>query len=495
VAARLSEDLAAQVLLIEAGPDYPRREDLPPELRHGQAEGDVIPGSHLWNLEASFGRERHPERLARGKVVGGSGAVNGQVFLRGIPDDFLSWVEAGAAGWSFEEVLPYFRLIESDLDFVDQWHGAGGPVPVRRYRKDEWLPPQEAFFEACRARGFAESADANNPASTGIAPIPFNNVGGVRLSAALTHLAPARDRPNLRVIAGAEAVRIRFQGSKAAGIDVVAGGESIAFDGEDVILAAGVIGTPKLLLLSGIGPAADLSRLGIEPVVDLPAVGQNLRDHQVVDLTWTSDENAWRPPPRAPLLQVVLTYSSGSGLRNDMKVTARSRSMAHRDDTNGPAMLAIVPGVYLPRSRGSLTLASADPAVQPVIKFDFLAEEADLARLREGVRLALELSTHSDLKEWTASRTTPCSGDLESNVSLDTWLRASVRSSQHACGTCRMGGDADPAAVVDPAGQVKGIENLRIVDASVFPDIVRAHINATTLAVAERMAELIRSRR
>jgi choline dehydrogenase len=483
------------VLLVEAGPDYAAVDDLPGELRFGQAEGDVIPQSHLWELNASFGRGRAMERLARGKVVGGSSAVNGQVFLRGVPDDFSVWAEAGAAGWTFADVLPYFRRLETDHDFHDEWHGGEGPVPVRRYTREEWLPPQAAFLDACVDGGFAFSSDANNPAAHGISPLPFNNLGGVRQSAALTHLAPARARPNLTVRASTHALRIRLHGRRAEGVEVWEDGRPAFYAAHEVVLAAGVVGSPQLLMLSGIGPAAVLTTVGIEPAVDLPGVGRNLRDHHVVDLVWHGDEQAWTPGPRAPLLQFALTYSSDSTRRNDMKVTARSRSMSAASGGSAPPLLTLVPGVYQPDGTGGMTLTSADPNVPPRIEFDFAAAESDLRRLRDGVRLGLELSRNDAFAPWTAQRMSPSDADIASDDALDAWIRSSVRSSQHPCGTCRMGATTDEGTVVDPSGRVLGVDGVRIVDASVFPHTVRAHINATVLAVAERMADLIRCRR
>jgi choline dehydrogenase len=495
LAARLSEDPAANVLLLEAGPDYPDIRDLPPDLRFGQAEGDVIPRGHLWDLDARFAHGRKPSRLARGKVVGGSSAVNGQVFLRGLPEDFDSWAAMGATSLDFETLLPYFRRIERDLDFHDEWHGASGPIPVRRYPPDEWLPPQAAFFEACVAAGYPSDRDANNPAHTGVAPIPFNNVEGVRQSAALTHLAPARGRPNLTITANTRALRLQLKGRRIVAADVRDGDGERTIHAEHFILAAGVIGSPQLLLLSGIGPGGDLKRLGIRVASDVPGVGLNLRDHQVVDLTWVGKAGAWRPPPRAPLLQVALSYSSSSGVRNDMKLTVRSRAMDAGVGGAENPILTMVPGVYSPSGAGKLSLTSSDPNDAPQIDFDFLGDASDQSRLREAVRLGLEIAHDKAFAPWTAERLGPSDGDLASDRFIDRWLSSAVRSSQHACGTCRIGSDGDPLAVVDPAGHVRGVDNLRVVDASIFPSSVRAHINATTIAVAERMADLIRSPR
>lgn len=479
------------MLLVEAGPDYPDFDTLPPQLKLGQAEGDVIPGGHLWDLVARFSEQQAPAPLARGKVVGGSSAVNGQVFLRGLPEDFQAWEEAGAEGWGFDQLLPIFRRIESDADFDDHWHGGDGPIRVRRYPRADWLPPQQAFHNACLAAGFPAFADANRPDAAGVGPIPFNNVDGIRQSVALSHLAAARGRPNLTIRAGSLVHRLRIRGRRVTGVEVGSEGRLEVLEAAEYVLSAGVIGSPHLLMLSGVGPAEQLRRAGVSVQLARPGVGQNLIDHQVADLTWQARAGAWVPPPRGPLLQVVLSYTADSSqLRNDMKVTVRSRLMGAQPA--GAGVLAIVPGLYLPRSRGELRIVSSDAAVQPEIDFRFLAEEADRRRLREGVRLGRHLAEHPDLRPWTATALLPEARVQASDRVLDAWLARIVRSSQHACGTCRMGRESDPAAVVDPGGRVFGLDNLRVVDASVFPEPVRAHINATTVAVAERIVDLIR---
>ena len=452
----------------------------------------MIPATHLWDLEGRFTRAQELRPVARGKVVGGSGAVNGQVFLRGLPEDFDAWRRAGNPGWDFASLLPVFRAIEADLDFDDHWHGRDGPTPVRRYARARWLPAQAAFHEAARGLGFRECADANGPDPAGIAPIPFNNVGGLRLSTAVTYLAAARERPNLEIRALTHARRLLLRGRRATALEVAGPGRDDVVAADRYVLCAGAFGTPHLLLLSGVGPAAELRRAGVAPFLDVPAVGRHLFDHQVVDLWWPMAPGSPEPAPRAPLLQAVLTYTAaGSGLRSDMKVTVRNRLMG-RDTgaTRGP-VLAIVPGVYHPASRGAVTLRSPDPSVPPAIEFRFLAEEADRRRLRDGVRLAEELARQPPLAGLLARRGRPAAGD----AALERWMLATVRSSQHPAGTCRMGPASDPDAVVDPAGAVRGLDNVSVADASVFPSPVRAHTNATTMVVAERIsAALSRSR-
>jgi predicted dehydrogenase (TIGR03970 family) len=495
VAARLSEDPAAQVLLVEAGPDY-QPDQLPDELRFGHSEGDVIPRGHLWNLAARFSDVQQPRQLARGKVTGGSSAVNGQVFLRGMPPDFDEWVRAGNDLWSYDQLLPIFRAIETDLDFDNEWHGQAGPIPVRRHPRDMWLPPQAAFFEASLRLGYIECADANLPEYSGVAPIPFNNVGGVRQSTALTHLAPARSRPNLTVRADTFARRLSIQAGKVTGVELQTKGTLEVVEANECILCAGVVGSPHLLLLSGVGPAAQLARAGVPIVLDRAGVGIGLADHQVVDIMWSMRKGGWTPPSDPPLLQVLLTYTaSASDVPNDMKITVRNKLMAGPANPGAEEVLSIVPGLYHPAGKGELLLVSADPGVQPAIDFHFLEEEADRRRLREAVRLSWALLKTPELSALAEHPITPSLDTMASDEALDEWMLGSVRNSQHPCGTCRMGPASNPTSVVDQFGRVHGIDGVRVADASVFPNIVRSHINATVIVVGERIAQFARAGR
>jgi choline dehydrogenase len=222
--------------------------------------------------------------IARGKLIGGSGSVNGQVFLRGLPEDYDGWAKQGNDEWSFLNVLPFFRKLETDLDIRDDFHGTDGPIPVRRVARDKWLPINEAFYQSVLAAGFPPDPDMNHPDGTGIGPVPMNNPNNVRTSAALAYLNPNRHRLNLTVKANALAHRVVFDGKRAVGVEVENGGETFTVAAEEMVLCAGGIASPQLLMLSGIGPADRLRDLGIPMVKDLPGVGQNLRDHPLITL-------------------------------------------------------------------------------------------------------------------------------------------------------------------------------------------------------------------
>jgi len=495
LAARLTEDEAATVLLVEAGPDYPDLSSLPDELKYGFATAAyTATHGHLWGYQASATSQQGPTPLPRGKVVGGTSAVNGQVFLRGLRDDFDSWAAAGNEGWGFEAVLPALKRLETDLDFSNRWHGSDGPIAVRRYPPAEWLPPQSAFRQACLDAGFPDCPDANQPDATGVGPIPFNNVGGIRASTALAYLAPARGRRNLVIRADTTARRLHIRRGRVTGVALERDGQMEVVEAGECIVCAGSIGSPHLLLLSGLGPAEQLRRLGIEVHADLPAVGRHLQDHPVVDLLWQTTAAYPIPSPSSPRVQVALRYTATSSpLADDMQITPRTHPAG--PEAEGRGVVALVPCVEGPRSEGELRLVSSDPSRQPAIELRLLEDTADLRRLLEGVRLALDLARHPAFAPLLARRLTPGDDVVSSDARLREWLTKTVRTSHHSCGTCKMGPDRDPMTVVDPTTRVRGIENLRVIDASIFPTVVRANTNVTVMAVAELMAERIRQGR
>ena len=281
IATRLSEDPDRSVLLLEAGPDYPDFERLPDDLKQGNNIYRSAYGPHNWGYVATATPlQPEPTQIPRGKATGGSSAVNGQVLFRGVPEDYDNWAAWGNEEWAFTRVLTYFRKLETDLDFRGgDFHGADGPIPVRRYKKEEWLPHAKAFFEACLAEGFPEDPDQNHPDAYGVAARPLNNIDGVRMSTALTYLNQGRHRLNLTIRANVTATRILFDGKRAIGVDVKSGQERFTAEGDQIVVSSGAIASPQLLMLSGVGPSEDLRSLGIDVVQDLPGVGQNLRDH------------------------------------------------------------------------------------------------------------------------------------------------------------------------------------------------------------------------
>lgn len=496
LAMRLTEDPQRSVLLLEAGPDYPQFEQLPEEVKYGYAtEIDIMTSDHNWQFVGKATDQADDMLVPRGKVTGGSSAINGQVCLRGVPEDYDAWAAMGNNQWAFQELVPYFRKLEADRDFNDDLHGSDGPIIVHRFKRHTWLPPQTAFYDACRAAGFPDSPDHNHPDSTGVGPTPFNNPDGIRWSTALGYLSQARHRLNLTLQANCMVRRIVFDGTQARGVEVERGGETFLVEGEEIILSAGAIGSPHILMLSGVGPAEHLASLGIPLVAALPGVGQNLRDHPAAWVTWRT-KDGFPLDGKAPRTQLCLRYTAaGSALRNDMKIsmqsfaTERVNRGGNRMDALGIRMLA---GIQLAVGKGELRLTSTDPKVQPFLDYRYLEDEFDRQRLREGIRLCAKLGEHAAFRDIVAERLAPSDAVLASDAALDAWLLKEVTTSQHISCTCKMGPASDPLAVVDQYSRVHGIDRLRVVDASIMPDCIRANTNVTTMMIGERLADFIR---
>ena len=493
LATRLSEDPNRSVLLLEAGPDYPTFEQYPDDLKYGYNQiASAVDAPHNW----SFNGFATPEQgntmpVPRGRVVGGSSSINGQVLLRGVPEDYDNWASWGNDEWSFIKTLPYFRKLETDTDIHDDFHGFDGPIPVRRHKSDTWLPAQVAFQEACVAAGYPEDPDMNHPESWGVGPIPMNNPDGVRMSTSLTYLNPVRHRLNLTVRSAVAARRLLFQGKRATGVEVQSGEEVFQVEGEQIILCGGAIGSPQLLLLSGVGPSEHLNEMGIRVNHELPGVGQNLRDHPNVRIPVRVRED-FPLDPEAPRTQLALRYTAeGSPDRNDMQILQSSFSSPMGGDPLEGEGIRLTAIIELAEGAGELKLTSTDPTEQPFLNYRYLEHERDRERLREGVRICLDLLEHESYKDFVVDCISPTPEDLADNDSLDQWLLRNVTTTQHISGTCKMGPDTDPMAVVDQYCRVRGLEGLRVCDVSVLPDCVRANTNATTIMIAERVADWI----
>jgi choline dehydrogenase len=497
MATRLSEEPERSVLLLEAGPDYPNFDHLPDDLKLGNNVWLSAYGPHNWGYEAQVTPQQTNLTIPRGKATGGSSAVNGQVLYRGIPEDYDNWAKWGNDEWSFVRVLPYFRKMETDMDFGGDFHGSDGPVPVRRYRKEEWLPHAAAFHQACLDAGFPDDPDQNHPESTGVSPRARNTLDGVRISMALAYLDPARHRMNLTIRGGVTVRRILFDGKRATGVEVESGGDIFAVEGDQIVLSSGAIGSPQILMLSGVGPAASLRELGIEVVHDLPGVGQNLRDHPSATVLYRATGE--RPDVQAPAIQVGMRYTvEGSYLRNDMQITPILMTSEHRpvqvaidDDAN---YLGISCSLQLALGAGELKLTSTDPHVQPFLNYNYLTDPFDRERLRKAVRLAIQLADNPAFKDLLVERVMPTDADLGSDEAMDDWLMRSIGTAHHVSCSCKMGPVSDPMAVVSQYGQVHGLSGLWVADASIMPDCIRANTNATTIMIGERVAEFLQQR-
>ncbi len=495
LANRLSEDPGRSVLLLEAGPDYPSPDQLPDELKYDMNQAASEEGAaHNWSLVGrSTAQQAGSLHVARGKVTGGSSAINHQILLRGAPEDFDGWASAGNDEWSYQQTLPYFRRLENDADIRDDFHGSDGPIPVWRHRRETWLPLQAAFYQACRDAGFPESPDMNHPDATGVGAMPLNNPGGVRMSTAITYLDACRHRLNLTIRANVVVRRIVFgHGSagspRAVGVEVESGGDIFVVEGDEIVLSAGAIASPQLLLLSGVGDAEQLRPLGIQPVHELRGVGRSMKNHPSVSIVFRSQPEHHLAPD-APRNQVGLRFTAaGSSDRNDIQVQPTTSYPESREAPN----IRVGCRLEYPYSEGLLTLVSADVSVQPDLDFRFLSDPRDTARFRDAVRRTVAIFDHPAFKDLLAERLSPTDADLADDGSLDAWLQQNAGIAGHTSVTCKMGPASDPTAVVDQYCNVHGLQNLRVVDASVMPDIVRANTNATIIMMAERAAEFIK---
>jgi len=488
LAARLSEDPARKVTLVEAGPDHPDLATAPDIVR--LAFGGVAVLDQLaaldWAFEAAGSASGPTIAVPRGRLMGGSGSINGTIFLRGTPEDFASWARLVGPEWAWEHILPAYRAIESDPAGSDEDHGRDGPVPIHRWPRAAWLPTQAAFHEACAIAGYGIADDHNAPAAMGVGAMPLNQRDGLRIGPASAFLTPqVRSRPNLRIAPLTTVRGLVLSERRVTGVVAESEDGIMTLDAGEVILAAGAVASPQLLLLAGIGPASDLRALGIPVVEDVPGVGLGVRDHPKAWTQWRlRDDLGLRAD--VPWLQLSARYTAtGSDLRGDMMLYPNS--VVPGDDP-GSVDFRIEAVNNLQLSAGRLWLRSRDPSVKPAIDLRLLAEPRDRVRLADAVRRSVELGRTQPLAGLLARRVLPVDDDLATDAALDAHLDRTVMTGQHISSGCRMGRSDDPLAVVDGAGRVRGVEGLRVIDSSIMPDSVRANIHATVLAMAWLMA-------
>ncbi|MFR9798339.1 GMC family oxidoreductase [Streptomyces sp. MS06] len=494
LAARLSEDPARRVALIEAGPHYRDAAGTPADLLDGNTMSLV---RHSWGLNARLTSDRRVP-FPQGRVTGGSSAVGNTVAIRGTPADYDEWAALGNPLWSWDRSLPALTAIEDDLDYGErEFHGLGGPVPVRRWRTGELAPVQAAFLEACLKAGHPAAEDHNHPASTGVGPIPSTRRDpAVRVSTAMSYLWPAQERRNLVIVPNATAERVVIRGQRAVGV-IVAGEEIRA---RRVILAGGAIGSPGLLLRSGVGPAGELRRLGIPVHADLPGVGSGLTDQPRIGVFLTprpGEENEGRSTG-----QIVLrtTSSSASARPNDMYYAMVSRfDLTHhfpelRRVAGARSVFGVMSVARRAHSRGSVTLESADPGAPPRIDLGYLSDERDHALLAEAVRGCWELAQSPGIRDRGEDVVLLDERVLESEEDMRAYVEAAVDSAYNPVGTARMGPADDEGSVVDERCAVHGIGSLYVADASVMPSMVCANTQLSVVMIAERVAALLDGR-
>lgn len=511
LAARLSEVPDRTVCLLEAG-----GRDTHPFIKVPAAVAAAIGTKRLnWRFatEPQPGMDGRRIPVPRGRVLGGSGSINGMVYFRGHPADFDDWAEAGARGWSYREVLPYFTRSENNEDFGRSvFHGAGGPINVRIAERPNRL--NHAFMDAVASLQFRHCEDFNgaNPEGYGLRQTLVRD--GTRESTARSLLRPAMIRPNLTVLTGAYATRIQIEGRRACAVELADG--RIVLTRREIVLAAGAVQSPQLLLLSGVGPAAHLREMGIAVVHDLPGVGGNLHDHvacpvhvetsvaESYGLSWRAlPRGMWnvleyavrrRGPIAANLFESVAFLRTTPGLdRPDVQFVFQP---ARRLTTRLPLPVghgyAISPVALYPKSRGRLSLASPDPSAAPRIDPQLLTAPGDIDPLIRAIRLSRRILAAEPFARYRGQEVAP--GPLVSDdAGIEAFIRANAYTVHHVCGTCRMGDDA--LAVTDPELRVRGIDGLCVADASVFPSIVGGNTNAPTIMVAERAADFILGRR
>ncbi|MDG4774993.1 GMC family oxidoreductase N-terminal domain-containing protein [Solwaraspora sp. WMMD792] len=491
LAARLSEDPQRRVLLLEAGPDYATVDETPDEILDGSA---MSMSTYDWHFKAEI-TDRRRIIFPRGKLTGGSSAVGATIALRGTPNNFDEWASMGNPAWAWNEVLPYYKRLENDLDFDNEYHGQGGPIPIRRWRPDELAPVQHVFHEAALKAGFPDVEDHNHPEATGVGPIPSNrNDTRTRFSTAMGYLGMARGRANLTIYSGAQVNRVLFTGTRAHGVEVTnpAGGTE-EIHARNIVLAAGAVNSPAILMRSGIGPASDLRRLGIDVLLDRPGVGGTLIDHPRTGAFMVPKEGTFDPQD-AFLQTMVRTTAPGSDEFNDLQYYM----INHFDLTLFPElqMLAAAKTIFgvmvvhqRPQSRGRLVLASADPTSPPDIDLNFLATEQDIKILVDAVRTCWQLMQTPGIVD-RGDRFVVLGEEMVADDDiLGHYVRLSLDSGYHPVGTTRMGTADDAEAVVDERLRVHGTENLYVGDASVMPSIVNCNTNLTSIMIGERLAD------
>ncbi len=515
LANRLSEDEGATVLLIEAG-----GRDLNPLIHIPLGMGKMHEyGMHDWgyHTEPEPNLNNRTIEAARGKVLGGSSSINVMAYTRGHRGDYDRWAQKGCKGWSYADILPYFKRGETFADGGDAWRGGDGPLQVQFASTRD--PLFDAWVEAARATGLPVTDDYNGQQNEGFGRSQYTIGNGKRSSSAVAYLHPVRKRPNLTVDVRAQVTRVLMSGTHATGVEYMK--DSLVVQAQarrEVILCGGTFNTPQLLMLSGIGPAAHLREMGVAPVVDLP-VGENLQDHLAVLITFTRPQNqsTFRDNMRFDRMafNMLRAHFTGKGpgtvvpgglhafIKTNPELAVPDIEFMFRGlPTNAhlwfpgvrPAYedgYGIRPALLHPDSRGKVLLRSSDPLDTPRIMYNFFSSPTDLPKLREGFKIAREVAYSKPMDPYRGVEKAP-GEKVTSDAEIDAWIRKTVITAHHPAGTCAMG--IGPNAVVDPTLRVRGVEGLRVVDASAMPDMVGAHINACVLMMAEKAADMIRGR-
>ena len=472
VAARLSQDGSRSVLLLEAGPDL--RRGIPADLRDGWGLNRDM---YDWGYSAEPHGSGEGAKVRRVKLLGGTSWLT-RFAVRGSPADFDAWAALGNPGWSFEDVLPYFRKLEADADFgTEPWHGNDGPMPIRRYLDLEETDILGAAGRALEAAGFPSVEDHNRPGAVGAGRMPMSSTDGLRVTTADGYLPLDGTASNLTIRPHAEVAEVVFDRLRATGVRLVDG---TVLRASHVVLSAGTYGSPSILMRSGIGPGDDLRSVGVPVRQDLPGVGSNLADHPEVEI----DVGYHGPAREAPLLHAIATFHSaqapGAGPPDLM--------LWLYDPVGSPAAFPIEVVLMKPRSRGRVRLRSADPRDPPRIDLPHLDQSRDVDRLAEGYRRAMEVAARPEIRRLFPGKSSPHVRGLKAQRRF---VRENVYSLPHVVGTCAMGTNPTEGAVVDAVGRVHGTAGLFVVDASIMPDAPSGFPHIVAIMIAERLSEQI----
>lgn len=548
LANRLSARSANQVLLLEAGQDTPPGEE-PPEILDSYPGAAYTNSRFIWNdLQVMTENIPHNQpdapkppmrKYEQARVLGGGSSINGQMANRGAPTDFDEWGARGAAGWSWEACLPYFKKIERDLDFDDDWHGQDGHIPVRRIMPEQWSGHAKASAEAFKSGGFDFIPDQNGEFRDGYFPITISNAEEKRVSAAIGYLnRDVRGRENLTISTRTTVRRLIFEGARCVGVEALVDGKPQEFRAREVILSSGAIHSPAQLLRAGIGPAGDLRDLGIDVRHNLPGVGQRLMDHPSVALaSFIKQAHRINEHSRRHLM-VGLRYSSEfeGAPQGDMFAVSAHKSAWHAVGEQIGSFILFVNKTY--SETGYVKLTSTDPGAEPEVAFNLLSDSRDLERLKQGVRLLGGMYDQDALKDATSDAFPASWGDkvrqigavstknklitslaakmldgpgplrrwllktyvmegvtmgdvLADEAQMEAFIKKTAVGVWHASCSCRMGAEDDPMAVTDPEGRVRGVPGLRVCDASIFPVVPCANTNFPTMMTAEKVADAI----
>ena len=482
LAARLSEDSGVRVLVLESGGEDSHPQIATPPLWPTLWGSDV---DYAYDTVAQRGGLRHA--WPRGHTLGGSGSINAMVYLRGHPSDFDLWAAQGCAGWDHASVLPYFMRMESVPAGDPDHRGRGGPLRPAPVARAEANPLSEVFVHAAAAAGHPVTEDFNGARSDGAGWHDLSITDGRRQSAALAYLHPARTRNNLTVATGARTHRLLFRGHRCVGVEYRQGGRTHrAHAGAEVILSAGAVDSPRLLLLSGVGPAAELAEVGIPVHHDLPGVGRNLHDHPLCGVVCEAAQPI--PAGRTNLAETSMAFRSDPALDGPDMQLMFIHVPFHPPHLAAPANSFTVAVTMVPDSRGTIRLAGPDPQTPPLIDPAYLAEESDVERMLYGLDVARQILATTPFRAWHAGEILPGAAVVDRKELRDYVFRA-TGTYYHPVGSCAMGTGAE--AVVDPELAVHGLEGLRIADASIMPRIVGVNTNAATMMIAEKAAAMI----